>query len=160
GIGEVAVVADGDLAAGTIHDERLGVLEVGTAGGRIADVSDGQLAGQRAQDVFVEDLADEAHALEGAEVDAIRGRDARAFLAAMLQRVESVICQLRGIRVPVNPKQATIMPWPRAVFRVHCSVNSRRRCSDRRTYRLRRNPLDQRTANSKAQRPGGEDYLG
>ena len=100
--------------------------------------------GQRAQDVFVEDLADEAHAFVGAQVDAVRGGDARAFLAAMLQRVQPVIRQFRGIRVPVNPKQATIMPWPRAVFRVHCSVNSLRRFSNCRTYRLRQESFSRR----------------
>ena len=119
GVGEIAVVADGDLAARAIDDERLGVLDIGTAGGGVADVADGEMAGQRAENVFVEHLADEPHALVGAQVDAVRGGDARAFLAAMLQRVQPVIRQLGRIRVPVNPKQATIMPWPRAFFRVH-----------------------------------------
>ena len=46
GVGEVAVVTDGDLAAGAVHDQRLGVLDVRAAGGRVADVTDGEVTGQ------------------------------------------------------------------------------------------------------------------
>ena len=51
--------------------------------------------------------------------DAVGGGDAGAFLAAMLQRVQPVIRQLRRIRVSVNAKQTTVMPWPRALFWIH-----------------------------------------
>ncbi len=47
GIGEVAVVANGDLAAGTIDDERLRVLDIRAAGGGVADVTNGEVTRQR-----------------------------------------------------------------------------------------------------------------
>ena len=46
-VDEVAVVADGDLAVRAVDEERLGVLELALAGGRIARVADGDVAGQR-----------------------------------------------------------------------------------------------------------------
>ena len=53
GVGEVAVVGDGDLAARAIHRERLGVAEIGRAGGGITRVADGHVA-----DEVVQDFAD------------------------------------------------------------------------------------------------------
>ena len=47
GIGDVAVVRDGDLALVADHGERLGVEQHGVAGGGVAGVADGQVAGQR-----------------------------------------------------------------------------------------------------------------
>ena len=46
GVDQVAVVADGDLAARAIDDDGLGVFERAGAGGGIADVADGARAGQ------------------------------------------------------------------------------------------------------------------
>ena len=45
----------------------------------------------------------------GVELLAVGGDDARAFLAAMLQRVEAVVSQLRGVRMAVNAEDAAIM---------------------------------------------------
>ena len=95
GVGQVAVVGDGDLAAGAIHRERLGVAQVRGAGRGIARVADGDGAGQVVQDAALEDLRHQAHAFVGVELPAVRGDDARAFLAAVLQGVEAVVGQLR-----------------------------------------------------------------
>ena len=43
GVGEGAVVADGDHLAAVLHHEGLGVDEHGGAGGGIAHVADGQM---------------------------------------------------------------------------------------------------------------------
>ena len=51
GVGQVAVVRDGDLAARAIHGERLGVAQVRRAGGGIARVADGHVADQVVQDL-------------------------------------------------------------------------------------------------------------
>jgi hypothetical protein len=67
---------------------------------------------QRAQDDFIEDLPDEAHALVRAQVHAIGRGDTGTFLAAMLQRVQTVVGQFRRIRMAVNAEQTTVMPWP------------------------------------------------
>ena len=62
GVGQVAVVGDGDLAARAIAGERLGVAQVGRAGGGIARVADGHVADEVVQDFAVENLRHQAHA--------------------------------------------------------------------------------------------------
>ena len=89
--------------------ERLGVAQVRRAGGGIAGVADGHLADQVVQDVAVEDLRHQAHALVRAKLPAVGGDDAGALLAAMLQGVEAVVGQLRGVRMAVNAEDAAIM---------------------------------------------------
>ena len=91
GIGEIAVVGDGDLAARAINHQRLGVFDVGTSGGRVTDVTNGEMARQRAKNVFVKNLIDEPHVFMGAQLNTVGGGNARAFLATMLQRVQPVI---------------------------------------------------------------------
>ena len=53
GIGDVAVVRDRDLALVAGHRERLRVEQHGIAGGGVARVADGQVAGQLGQHVAV-----------------------------------------------------------------------------------------------------------
>ncbi len=50
GVGEGAVVADGDHLAAVLHHEGLGVDEHGGAGGGIAHVADGQMPRELIQD--------------------------------------------------------------------------------------------------------------
>src|SRR5438093_1161594 len=45
-VGEIAIVGDGNLAAGAVHRERLGVPQERGAGGGVASVADGDLAHQ------------------------------------------------------------------------------------------------------------------
>ena len=47
GVDQVAVVGDRDLAVRAVDQERLGVLELALARGRVARVADGEMAGQR-----------------------------------------------------------------------------------------------------------------
>ena len=53
GVGEIAVVGDGNLAARAIHRERLGVAQIGRAGSGIARVGDGHVADEAVQDFGV-----------------------------------------------------------------------------------------------------------
>ena len=46
-----------------------------------------------------------------AELSAVAGDDARAFLAAMLQGVEAVVGQFGGIRMAENAEDTAIMFW-------------------------------------------------
>ena len=62
GVDQVAVVADGDLPARGIGDERLRVGQIAGAGGGVANVADGARAFQPVERVGREDLRDEAHA--------------------------------------------------------------------------------------------------
>ena len=109
GIGEVAVVGDGDLAAGAIHSEGLGVFELGGAGGGIAGVADGHVAHEIVQNFAVKNLRNEAHAAMGAELAAVAGDDAGAFLAAVLKGIEAVISEFGGIGMTKNAKDTTVM---------------------------------------------------
>ena len=53
-------------------------------------MADGDVAGEVAEVLFVEDLGDEAHAGAGVDLVAVCGGDAGAFLAAVLQGVDAV----------------------------------------------------------------------
>ena len=87
---------DGDLAARAIHRERLGVAQIGRAGGRITRVADGHFADEVVQNFrVVENLRHEAHAVVLVKFSLVAGDDAGAFLAAMLERVKSVIGRVR-----------------------------------------------------------------
>ena len=50
GVGEVAVVGDGEAAAGELGEERLDVAPTDAAGGGVADMADGAVAGQPVDD--------------------------------------------------------------------------------------------------------------
>ena len=110
GVGQVAVVGDGNLAARAIHRERLGVAQVRRAGGGIARVADGHVADEVVQDFrAVEHLRHQAHAVVLEKLPVVAGDDAGAFLAAMLERVKAVVGQFGGIRMAENAEHAAIM---------------------------------------------------
>ena len=50
-----------------------------------------------AEDVFGEDVGDMAHRFMGVDLLAIGRGDSRAFLSAMLQRIQTQIGHLRGV---------------------------------------------------------------
>ena len=79
------------------------------AGRRIARVADGQVAGQTVPALRGrEDVRHMAHRLVRVDLAAVARGDARAFLAAMLQRVEAQIGQVRGFRMPVNGEDTAL----------------------------------------------------
>src|SRR5438445_6224632 len=45
------------------------------------------------------------------ELFAVRSNNAGAFLAAMLERIKTIIGQLGGMRMAINAKDAAIMFW-------------------------------------------------
>src|SRR5262245_50536998 len=56
GVCEIAVVGDGNLSSSAIYGERLGVLEVGGAGGGVPSVADGHLSDQIMEDTATKNL--------------------------------------------------------------------------------------------------------
>ena len=94
GVGEVAVVPEGDGAGGRGSERRLRVLPGAATGGRVARVPDGDVPLQGVQRGLVEDLGDEAHVLVDEQLLTVGGGDARRLLAAVLQRVEAEVGQL------------------------------------------------------------------
>ena len=109
GVGEVAVVADGDLALGAIDGQRLGVGQVRRPGRRVARVADGRGADQLVEHVAVEDVRHQPHALVDVELLAVGRDDAGRFLAAVLELVEPVVGELGGVRMAVDAEHAAVV---------------------------------------------------
>ena len=90
GVGQVAVVGEGQLAA-VVAPDRLRVLPGAAAGGRVADVADRHVALERPQLLLVEDLGDEARVAHRRDVAALAGGDPGRLLPAVLERVEAEV---------------------------------------------------------------------
>ena len=95
-VGQVAVVGQRDLAA-VVAPDRLRVLPRAAAGGRVADVADRHVAVERAQLLLVEDLRDEPGVAQRGDVAALARRDPGRLLAAVLERVEREVGELRDL---------------------------------------------------------------
>ena len=99
---QVAVVGDGDEALGGFDADGLRVEQRGVAGGGVARVADGHVAGKLGEDVVGEDFRDQAHALDVGEVLAVGGGDAGGLLPAMLESVEAEIGLAGGVGMAVD----------------------------------------------------------
>ena len=90
GVGQVAVVADDELAAARLAVHGLGVVPGRGPGGRIAGVANGQVPDQAGQLVVVEDLGDEAHVLHDHHRGAVAHGHPGRFLSPVLEGVKPV----------------------------------------------------------------------
>ena len=114
GVGQVAVVGDGAAAHGELGEQRLDVADLGVAlgaGGRVADVADGERAGQRLhQRGGGEAVADVAEAAgRGEALGGAVGDDAGGLLAAMLQRVQAEGDEARGVLHADHAEDAALL---------------------------------------------------
>ena len=89
GVGQVAVMGQGDTER-RVDVERLRLGGIGTAGGRITDMADPDIAGQVAHVAGADHIADQAVVLAQEQAAEVAGDDARRILAAMLQYGETV----------------------------------------------------------------------
>ena len=105
-VDQVAVVGDGDEALGGVDADGLGVEQRRVAGGGVARVADGQVAGQLGENVVGKDFRDQAHALDVGKMRSIGGGDAGGFLTAMLESIERKIGFARGMRMAVDGDDA------------------------------------------------------
>ena len=80
-----------DRTTPILHRDRLGVLEMACAAGRIADMADGGAARELGQHVDIEDVGHEPHAPMNVKRLPVGGDDAGRLLAAVLERVESQV---------------------------------------------------------------------
>ena len=118
-VDEVAVVADGDLAVGAVDEERLRVLELALARGRVARVPDRDVPRKRLKRVLVERFGDLAHRPRDPELLAVGGGNAGALLPAVLKRVKAKVGEVGGLGVPEDSKNTAL------VFEWHgCTVDS------------------------------------
>ena len=86
GIDDVSVVGDKNLAKRAVSGDGLSVGECGTAGCGVTGVADGQAAGDDVQRLLIEDTINETEpTIEVEFLVIVRGGDAGAFLAAMLE---------------------------------------------------------------------------
>ena len=95
GVGEVAVVPEREAGVADRAVDRLRVLPRRRAGGRVAVVPDREVALQRREAALVEHLGDEAHVLGDGDRLAVAHRDAGRLLAAVLEREQPEVGQLR-----------------------------------------------------------------
>src|SRR5690606_355441 len=91
------VVGNGEFAMEALQAEGLGVAGGAGSGGRVARVPNGGVAGQRLERFLREDLRDQAHVCVEVEATAVRARDARGLLPAMLERMEAKEGEARHI---------------------------------------------------------------
>lgn len=106
-VGQVAVVGEHDAERG-VDVERLGLFLAGAgAGGGIADLADARGARQGTHVARAEYVAHQAVRLVHIELVALRRRNARGILPAMLQQQQAVIEQLVDRPAPDDPYDST-----------------------------------------------------
>ena len=108
GVHQVPVVGDRDLTARILEHERLGVAELGASRGGVAGVSDRARPRQALQGRGAEDVGHVAHPALDVEALAVPRHDARALLAAVLQRIETQRVRFDASLEPSMPKMPHI----------------------------------------------------
>ncbi len=116
GVGQIAVMRDGEAAAPEIGEKRLHVAQDRFARRRVADMADGGVAGQPVHHLLAgEVVADEAETALGVKVLAVEADDARRFLAAMLECMEAESRQRGGVGMAEDAEHAAFLAQPVAV---------------------------------------------
>ena len=110
-VAQVAIVGNRKLALQMINLNGLAVAHSHAAGGTIADVTDGDLTfGKILHFLMGEDFINETDAVVGSEHAVVIDNDAAAFLAPVLQGIETVIGQgsYIGRLWTINAKNAAL----------------------------------------------------
>ena len=122
GVGQVAVMGDGDAADGEVAVEGLHVADRGLAlgaGGRVAHMADAGAAGKLGHGLGrgegVPDIAEPLDHVEAAGL--VMGDDAAGLLPAMLERVQAQRHEIRGVAGAVDAEQAAFFAQLVAVGR-------------------------------------------
>ena len=115
-VGQIAVMADREAAGLEFGEQRLDVAQHGLAGGRIAHMADGAVAGQALDRRALEKvIADQAQSALGVEARAVEADDAGGLLAAMLQGVQAERGDRGGVGMIENAENAAFLAQPVAV---------------------------------------------
>src|SRR5882762_5679693 len=109
GVGEIAVVAEGDFAFVAVDHDGLGVEQRFVAGSGVARVADGEAARELREHAGLENFFDFAHGAMDVQLFAVARDDAGGFLAAMLQRVEAEVGEVGGFRMAKDTEDTTLV---------------------------------------------------
>src|SRR5207247_11267143 len=99
GVGEIAVVAESDLALVAVDHDGLRVEKSFIAGSGVARVADGEAARELREDARLENFFDFAHGAVRVQLFAVAGNDAGGLLAAMLKSVPTELGAIVRSRV-------------------------------------------------------------
>jgi hypothetical protein len=109
GVGEVAVVAEGDFALVAVDHDGLSVEESFVTSGGVPRVADGEAAGKLGEYARLENFFDFAHRAMDVQLFAVAGDDAGGFLAAMLESVETEIGEVGSFGMAENAEDTTLV---------------------------------------------------
>src|ERR1700675_449815 len=98
-----------ELALVAVNHHRLRIHQTGIARGGIARMADGDAAREMRDYLRRENLLHVAHGFVDVHVRAVRRRDPRRFLSAMLQRVEAEIRHLRRFGMAEDSEDAAFI---------------------------------------------------
>ncbi len=110
GIGQVAVMGDGEAAICQIGEDGLYIAEHGAAGGGVAVMADGGVALKAFDDFFGREIiANLAHALVAVEMAAVMADDPGGFLPAMLQGMQAKGDEGGRLRMAIDAENAAFL---------------------------------------------------
>src|SRR5712691_2129055 len=109
GVGEIAVVAEGDLALVAVDHDGLSVEQRLVARRRVARVADGEAALELCEHAWLENFFDFAHGTMHVQLFAVARDDASGFLASMLEGVKTEIGEVRRFRVAKDTEDTTLV---------------------------------------------------
>src|SRR5271154_259940 len=109
GVGEVAVVAQGDFALVAIDHDGLGVEQGFVAGCRVTSMADRNIAWKFGEYGRHENFFYFAHGPVRVQLTAVTGNDAGGFLAAMLQRIKPEIREVGRFRMAEDAEHTTFV---------------------------------------------------
>src|SRR6185369_7586740 len=102
GIGQIAVMGEGEAPELQIGEERLDIAQDGLTGGGIADMADGRMALQLGHHLLGGEIVGHmAQRPVGVELAAVEGDDAGGLLAAVLQGMQAEDGPRRRLLTPI-----------------------------------------------------------
>ena len=102
-------MADGERPARVVDGERLRVLQVRAARGRVADVANRERPRQVPELLLAERVLDEPHGAVREELLPVARDDAGRLLAAVLEGVEPEVGEVGGLGVAVDGEDAALV---------------------------------------------------
>src|SRR6267143_6254293 len=109
GVGEVAIVAEGNFALVAVDHDGLGVKKSFVAGGGVTRVADGEAARELCEHARLENFFDFAHGTMNVQLLAVARDDASRFLAAMLKSIEAEVGEVGGFGMAEDAEDTTLV---------------------------------------------------